>query len=177
MATHALVHGPSLTQPPRESHPARTVVGCGAHAAGGIVGSLAEQTSDEARPEDPAGTPAGLTLQLPSRPDSPMTARHSLVDLEHDLQPEMMAKLRLLVTELVANSVRHARGTPIEVTVSFTANLVRTEVSDGGGGFEHRSADPSPMKTSGWGLFLVGKIAERWGADQETGTVWFEMER
>jgi signal transduction histidine kinase len=106
-----------------------------------------------------------------------MTARHGLAELEHDLEPEMMAKLRLLVTELVANSVRHARGTPIEVTVSLHADLVRTEVSDGGGGFHHQRPDPSPMKTSGWGLFLVGKMAERWGADQNTGTVWFELER
>jgi signal transduction histidine kinase len=106
-----------------------------------------------------------------------MTARHSLAELEQDLEPEMMAKLRLLVTELVANSVRHARGTPIEVTVSLSEDLVRTEVSDGGGGFEHQRPSPNPMKTSGWGLFLVGKIAERWGADQETGTVWFELER
>jgi signal transduction histidine kinase len=106
-----------------------------------------------------------------------MTARHSLAELERDLPPETMAKLRLLVTELVANSVRHARGTPIEVTVSLTDEIVRTEVSDGGAGFQHQTPDPSPMKTSGWGLFLVGKMAERWGADQDTGTVWFELER
>ena len=106
-----------------------------------------------------------------------MTARHSLAELERELAPETMAKLRLLVTELVANSVRHARGTPIEVTVSLTDERVRTDVSDGGAGFDPHAPDPSPMKTSGWGLFLVGKIAERWGADQTTGTVWFELER
>src|SRR4051794_18216573 len=139
--------------------------------------TLADKTSPEARPADPTGAPAGVTLHLPSKPDSPMTARHSLVELVPELAPETMAKLRLLVTELVANSVRHARGTPIELTVSLTDDLVRTDVSDGGAGFDHRAPDPSPMKTSGWGLFLVGKMAERWGADQETGTVWFELER
>jgi len=168
-----LLHGPSLTDAKAES---QSVVGCSARRAGSIVGGLAEQTSDEARPENPAGTPAALTLHLPSRPDSPMTARHELIELERELAPETMAKLRLLVTELVANSVRHARGTPIDVTVSLTEDLVRVEVSDGGAGFDHADPDPSPMKTSGWGLFLVGKIAERWGADQETGTVWFELE-
>ncbi|MEA2410256.1 MAG: serine/threonine-protein kinase RsbW [Thermoleophilaceae bacterium] len=106
-----------------------------------------------------------------------MSARRRLVDLEGELVPETMAKLRLLVTELVANSVRHARGTPIDVTVTVTTDLVRTDVSDGGPGFDPRDPDPSPMKSSGWGLFLVGKIAERWGVDQETGTVWFELER
>jgi signal transduction histidine kinase len=106
-----------------------------------------------------------------------MTARRRLVGLEPSLDPETMAKLRLLVTELVANSVRHASGTPIDVTVTVTEDLVRTDVSDGGAGFEPPRADPNPLKTSGWGLFLVRKIAERWGADPGTGTVWFELDR
>jgi anti-sigma regulatory factor (Ser/Thr protein kinase) len=106
-----------------------------------------------------------------------MTARHSLVELESDLPPETMARLRLLVTELVANSVRHARGTPISVTVTLDDQRVRTEVSDVGAGFNPPEADPNPLKTAGWGLFLVRKIAARWGSDPATGTVWFELER
>ena len=107
-----------------------------------------------------------------------MTARHRLVGLEPALAPETMAKLRLLVTELVANSVRHARGTPIDVTVTVDDQLVRTEVSDGGAGFEPPpDDDPGPLKSSGWGLFLVRKMALRWGAEPATGTVWFEVER
>jgi signal transduction histidine kinase len=106
-----------------------------------------------------------------------MTARHSLVELERELPPETMARLRLLVTELVANSVRHARGTPIRVTVTIDGGCVRAEVSDGGAGFDPPEADPNPLKTAGWGLFLVTKIATRWGSDSPTGTVWFELER
>jgi anti-sigma regulatory factor (Ser/Thr protein kinase) len=106
-----------------------------------------------------------------------MTARHRLVELERALAPETMAKLRLLVTELVANSVRHARGTPIDVRVTVAERVVRAEVSDGGAGFEPGPSDPSPMKTSGWGLFLVRKMSSSWGAQPETGTVWFEVER
>jgi signal transduction histidine kinase len=106
-----------------------------------------------------------------------MTARHRLVELEPALAPDTMAKLRLLVTELVANSVRHARGTPIDVTVMVRDAFVRIEVSDGGDGFEPPREDPSPLKSSGWGLFLVRKMASRWGAEPETGTVWFEVER
>ena len=105
-----------------------------------------------------------------------MTARHSLVELEGTLPPETLARLRLLVTELVANSVRHARGTPIDVTVTLHSDRVRTDVSDGGDGFEPPNADPNPLKTSGWGLFLVRKIASRWGAEPATGTVWFELD-
>jgi signal transduction histidine kinase len=107
-----------------------------------------------------------------------MTARHRLVDLEPALAPETMAKLRLLVTELVANSVRHARGTPIAVTVTVGDQHVRGEVSDGGEGFEPQPhADSGPLKSKGWGLFLVRKMASSWGAEPSTGTVWFEVER
>jgi signal transduction histidine kinase len=107
-----------------------------------------------------------------------MTARRRLVDLESALAPETMAKLRLLVTELVANSVRHARGTPIDVTVTVSGDRVRTEVSDGGDGFDPPPADDlGPLRSSGWGLFLVRKMASRWGAEPATGTVWFEVER
>jgi anti-sigma regulatory factor (Ser/Thr protein kinase) len=106
-----------------------------------------------------------------------MTARHSLVELEGSVPPETMAKLRLLVTELVANSVRHARGTPIDVSVRLDGDVVRANVSDGGAGFDPPEVDPNPMKSAGWGLFLVRKIAARWGSEPETGTVWFELER
>jgi anti-sigma regulatory factor (Ser/Thr protein kinase) len=88
-----------------------------------------------------------------------------------------MARLRLLVTELVANSVRHARGTPIDVRVRLEGDLVRTDVSDGGAGFDPPDADPNPLKSAGWGLFLVRKMATRWGSEPATGTVWFELER
>ncbi len=99
------------------------------------------------------------------------------MQLEGTLPPETMAKLRLCVTELVANSVRHARGTPIEVTVRLDGDSVRAEVSDGGAGFDPPEADPNPLKSAGWGLFLVRKIASRWGSDPDSGTVWFELER
>lgn len=123
-----------------------------------------------------AGPSAAVSLHLPSRPDSPMTARHGLVDLERALAPEVMAKLRLLVTELVANSVRHARGSPIDVTVTVHERQVRAEVSDSGEGFQPPTADPNPLKASGWGLFLVRRIASRWGIDADSGTVWFELD-
>ena len=105
-----------------------------------------------------------------------MTARRELVGLEGSLPPETMARLRLLVTELVANSVRHARGTPIDVTVTVTDAVVRAEVSDGGDGFDPPNPDENPLKPSGWGLVLVRKIASRWGAEPRTGTVWFELD-
>ncbi len=56
------------------------------------------------------------------------------------------------------------------------------EVADGGQGFDHALA-PRPRlpasepEPSGWGLFLVEHIADRWGAVQTDGEtrVWFEL--
>lgn len=174
---HRISHSASLTETRTESQPTSTVVGCIAEPGGANVAGLADKTSSEARPANPTGPQAAVTLHLPSSPDSPMIARRRLVALERTLAPETMAKLRLLVTELVANSVRHASGTPIDVKVTVDETCVRTEVTDGGTGFVPPRPDPSPMKTHGWGLFLVRKIAARWGAEPATGTVWFEIER
>jgi anti-sigma regulatory factor (Ser/Thr protein kinase) len=174
-ATVLRVHGRSVTEWITESQ--RTVVGCAAQRLRSKVVRLSDQDSPYASPASEVGARAEVKLHLPSRPDSPMTARHSLSELERSLAPETMAKLRLLVTELVANSVRHARGTPINVTVTVSGDLLRTEVSDGGEGFDPPRADPNPLKPSGWGLFLVRRMADRWGAEPSTGTVWFEIER
>ena len=122
----------------------------------------------------------GLTVKDDAR------APHAHDRLDHaDVDPGFLEPWALLDVELDVCGdgarrrlrVRHARGTPIDVRVRVSDDLVRTDVSDGGEGFDPRDPDPSPMKTSGWGLFLVGKMAARWGAEQETGTVWFELAR
>jgi hypothetical protein len=30
-------------------------------------------------------------------------------------------------------------------------------------------------RDSGWGLFFVTQLADRWGVDREQGRVWFEI--
>jgi len=91
----------------------------------------------------------------------------------------------LLVSELVTNSVRHA-GLPdqasIEFSVRASGEVLMVEVADSGQGFDH-SGTPRPRivagiaEPSGWGLFLVDRIADRWGAVQMDGEtrVWFEL--
>jgi serine/threonine-protein kinase RsbW len=91
----------------------------------------------------------------------------------------------LLVSELVTNSVRHA-GLPEEASIEFSvrasAEVLMVEVADGGQGFDHtvqpRSrSEAGVAHASGWGLFLVDQIADRWGAVQTDGEtrVWFEL--
>ena len=97
----------------------------------------------------------------------------------------MAANAELLVSELVTNSVRHA-GLPeeahIEFSVRASAEVLMVEVADAGQGFDH-TLPPRPRsvagvaEASGWGLFLVDRIADRWGAVQMDGEtrVWFEL--
>jgi anti-sigma regulatory factor (Ser/Thr protein kinase) len=84
---------------------------------------------------------------------------------------------RLLVSELVSNSVRHARqqpGAPLRIRAFAADGIVRVEVEDRGrGAVRRRSADP---RTGGFGLELVELVAARWGVNHEHSTrVWFVL--
>jgi anti-sigma regulatory factor (Ser/Thr protein kinase) len=56
---------------------------------------------------------------------------------------------------------------------------VLTEVIDDGAGFEAPPRDSPSGDRCGWGLFLVERLADRWGVVREdNGTrVWFELRR
>lgn len=117
----------------------------------------------------------GLTLRLPGDPDAAAKARRALAKLRGDLDPPLMETLRLLVTELVTNSVRHTKAETVVLRILVGRSAVWTEVTDAGPGFE----PPGKSDGTGWGLFLVERLAERWGVNQsDAGTkVWFELRR
>jgi anti-sigma regulatory factor (Ser/Thr protein kinase) len=96
------------------------------------------------------------------------------------VDPDLLGKLRLLVSELVSNSVRHAglkEDDLIRLSVWESAGRVRVEVTDLGGGFRPRLPDPDPLNPTGWGLYLVDRLADRWGVATNVETrVWFEMD-
>ena len=121
-----------------------------------------------------------LERRVMAGPEAAGQARRALDELSPLLPPPILDDLRLLVSELVTNSVRHAkirRGGQIHLTVTVADDVVRVEVIDPGPGFERREMVPSLYQTSGWGLYFVGEIADRWGVFQERGThVWFEVD-
>jgi anti-sigma regulatory factor (Ser/Thr protein kinase) len=90
-----------------------------------------------------------------------------------------METLRLLVTELVSNSVRHARADTVILKVLVGRTVVLTEVTDEGPGFDPEDAGKPGADDSGWGLFLVERLAQRWGVTQQDDAtkVWFELRR
>jgi anti-sigma regulatory factor (Ser/Thr protein kinase) len=94
-----------------------------------------------------------------------------------DLGQPSLHELRLLVTELVANSVCHADAKRIDLEARVEDGGIRVKVTDEGPGFDPRDHDLSVSRESGWGLFLVERLAERWGVRRDDGrtSVWFEL--
>lgn len=107
--------------------------------------------------------------------------REELGGLKDELGQEELEDLQLLVTELVTNSLRHAslqEQDLIEVDVEVKPRLVRVDVSDPGPGFDQRLLPKSPERAGQWGLFIVDRVADRWGVKIDRGChVWFVLGR
>ena len=122
----------------------------------------------------------GLDLTLPPDPLAAKQARDAVSEL-NGLPADVMDDVRLLVSELVTNAVRHASlGAFGRITVRTCTrpDRIRVEVADTGPGFRPRPRVLSADQTSGWGLYLVAELADRWGVDSDERTlVWFELDR
>jgi anti-sigma regulatory factor (Ser/Thr protein kinase) len=107
------------------------------------------------------------------------TARRALARLRADIDSPLLETLRLLVTELVTNSVRHGRSDDVLLRVLVGPSAVWTEVTDKGPGFDPTAAGAPREDHGGWGLFLVERLADRWGTSTDEGAtkVWFELRR
>jgi anti-sigma regulatory factor (Ser/Thr protein kinase) len=118
-------------------------------------------------------------MRLGSGPDAAADARRAIAQLRADLDPPLMETLRLLVTELVTNSVRHTAADSLTLSVAIGKSAVLTEVADTGPGFDPQCVENSGDDDTGWGLFLVQRLADRWGVrhDGPSKRVWFELRR
>ncbi len=119
---------------------------------------------------------------LPEATSVPV-ARHVVLELLRAWQaPHDHDDVALLVTELVTNSLRHAGlgpGDELEVVVRRPPPTLRVMVIDPGVGFAP-PAEPSlppPSQATGRGLYIVSRIADRWGVScGERTCVWFEID-
>lgn len=63
----------------------------------------------------------------------------------------------------------------MDVSIRAEPDAVRVEVRDGGPGFQAIPLPAAPPPdVSGWGLFIVDRLATRWGTDPG-GVVWAEV--
>jgi signal transduction histidine kinase len=125
-------------------------------------------------------TATELSLRLNPGPEAVPAARKAMDGLDGLIERPVWEDLRLLVTEVVTNGVRHGseRG-PVSVLVRVGDQVVRVEVSDCGRGFSPPEAPlPHADGTGGWGLQLVDRVASSWGVRVNGATcVWFELAR
>src|SRR3954454_5040029 len=109
-----------------------------------------------------AEAPSDVLLALPPDPRAARQARRALAEAR--IPEELEHTVGLLVTELIANSLRHAgleEDQRIMVAARFVADLVRVEVHDPGAGFDPDTG----LSGRGYGLRMVDKLASRLGVD------------
>jgi anti-sigma regulatory factor (Ser/Thr protein kinase) len=124
---------------------------------------------------------AKIDVKLAPEPEVVTTARHTLDQLANLLPSEKLEDVRLMVSELVSNSILHAGLSPddqIWLTVTVSDGAVRGSVCDPGPGFGIPSEpSPRPDLSGGWGLPIVQTISDRWGVERNRrACVWFEID-
>ena len=118
------------------------------------------------------------TLDIARDDRAPAKAREAFDELAPQLAPSAFEDARLLVSELVANSVRHGEGDTVRLIVDVRdERRVRCEVVDQGSGFLPLARPVGSQEDGGWGLYLVESLAESWGVREGSTHVWFELAR
>ncbi len=110
-------------------------------------------------------------------PQAVGAARRSLREWEEHFEPELFYDISLCVSELVTKGVQNGGSTgveEIELGVYRDERSVRAEVLE-------RRADvavgmSARMNSEDWGMFIVDRVADRWGVERGIGTlVWCEF--
>lgn len=119
-----------------------------------------------------------LSLTIPGDIRAAEAARRAVACFESRLDEARFETFTLLVNELVTNALLHAcmQGEPIGLDVSLDGEVLRATITDPGTGFDLPDRTPMLEDTSGRGLFMVERLAERWGMESNPHTsVWFEV--
>ena len=120
--------------------------------------------------------PAELKVKLPRSEQAPFLARRALTDLRDEVDAGVLPDVRLLVSELVSNSVKYGGDGPVRLEVTASRERVRAEIVDQGLGFTPKRRDRDLEDVGGWGLHLVEQLTSRWGTHEGSTHVWFEID-
>ena len=114
---------------------------------------------------------APMTMRLPFSPTSVSVARQRLrtwMD-DHGGDQESIEDARVIISELVANSVRHAQPLPdgsILVSWTLEPDGIKVTVTDGGSGTRPRNVHAPSSALAGRGMTIVEMLAPRWWAER-----------
>jgi serine/threonine-protein kinase RsbW len=114
------------------------------------------------------GSGAVVRLTIPARAEYITLCRLALTGIARirDLSEELLADLKLALTEATSNSVRHAYGGDgagvVEISYELLADKLVIEVTDEGAGFDPREADgpPEELSEGGLGIAIIRAIAD-----------------
>jgi anti-sigma regulatory factor (Ser/Thr protein kinase) len=123
-----------------------------------------------------------VEADVPGGPRAASRARRLVRDeLGGRVPDDVLPDVALLVTELVANGVRHGgahAGTELHVVMEVGPRGLHVEVHNP----DHMSGAVAPRPPDlegggGLGLNIVERLANRWGVrDGRPAAVWFELE-
>ena len=121
-----------------------------------------------------------LEVTLAAALDAPAAARAAVTDwMAGHVSRTMLVDAQLLVSELVANSVRHADvagDAVVSVRATVSADVLVLEVHDRGTQGSIRRRPPDLQAGGGFGLNVVETLSRRWGVNRDAGTrVWVEL--
>jgi anti-sigma regulatory factor (Ser/Thr protein kinase) len=121
--------------------------------------------------------PATLERRFAATDEAPFEARRSLDPLARALDRDLLDVVRLLVSELVANAVRHG-SSPVTLRLLLFPTTIAAVVEDAGPGLAAPPPVPRDDDVDGWGLHLVSELADSFGVETSPrNAVWFELER
>jgi anti-sigma regulatory factor (Ser/Thr protein kinase) len=120
------------------------------------------------------------TFRVAPEPHSVPRARERVIELaEPFVSAPRIADLRLVISEVLTNAVRHGGRGDMLVAVTPKEGYLCVQVTDTGDGFAPRPRAFEPDDDDGgFGLFLVERLTRRWGLTRENSNtrVWFEFD-
>jgi anti-sigma regulatory factor (Ser/Thr protein kinase) len=119
------------------------------------------------------------TFRVSPEAHSVPRARERVVELaEPFVASGRIADLRLVISEVITNAVRHGGEGDMLVAVTPKPGYLCVQVTDTGDGFAPRPRAFEPDDDGGFGLFLVERLTRRWGLTRENSNtrVWFEFD-
>jgi serine/threonine-protein kinase RsbW len=115
-----------------------------------------------------SGESFAVRLCIPAKPEYISLGRLALTGLSRlrSFPDDVLADLKLALTEACTNSVRHAydggEGT-VEILYELHDDRLVVEVTDSGEGFEHAEAepdDPEELSEGGLGIAIIEALAD-----------------
>lgn len=112
-----------------------------------------------------------MTLHVPFAASSVSVARQKLKAwlVEAGIRGDVVEDARVVISELVANSVRHAQPLPdgeILISWKLAKQGLQISVTDGGSGTRPRKVNAPSSALAGRGMAIVETLADTWWSDK-----------